>query len=711
VHKKYLSDTDLGIGSSNQTHIGLHGDMLSHWSSDDKEYSVHLFLDTLDNGIECLATINAITREDGTVHSPKIKVGTAPHEKNLNKLIRQHATTSRRYLTLSELPDGKLIALLSSDEQEEETSDSTQVSFLDKPQMSKDDLKRAFSAYVNVNAKSNSTAPTYISALTVMPPFLRDNGINCPDVWDEEVDQSLLLDAVRFIKPYLRNELDGFFSNYTIKSHWFYGWFKSGIVKYLEFLESLQSDFTESLADEIDIATTDSPYYHEIPNTIEISPLAKPFLLLAGISGTGKTRFVKEQAKQWGGIDDNGQPYNYCLVPVRPDWHEPSDLLGYISRINGTRFIATDFLKFMIKAWDQATESVTKDELNIKNFDNIAPFWLCLDEMNLAPVEQYFADFLSILESREINDKEEWVCQPILKPSILQQLRNSNSKDENTPISADLLWDELFDGIAIDEPRKQGFIEHFEKYGIDLPPNLIVAGTVNMDETTHGFSRKVIDRAITLDFQEFFPNEYNAFLPDDTLKMIQPKTFSFPRFTEAVIRNEQGISLCAGLDSAVAVETRNFLTKVNMILDQTPFQLAYRALNEILLSLVGISSTKAEMAAAWDDFLMQKVLPRIEGDGQKLNALSPSTSNSIIVNSIEYGSGSILHELYHLLEKEFGPIWTNYSEEADSLDTEPALNRVDLLRDTDEKISCRSQKKLLWMMKRLKSNHFTDFWV
>lgn len=139
--------------------------------------------------------------------------------------------------------------------------------------------------------------------------------------------------------------------------------------------------------------------------------LSKPFLLLAGISGTGKTRFVREQAQTSGQFTET-----YCLTSVRPDWHEPSDLLGYISRLNGAaEYITTDVLQFIAKAWrgiadsgltvevqeseDQGKRLVVAGERD--ELDKVLPYWLCLDEMNLAPVEQYFADYLSVLETRE----------------------------------------------------------------------------------------------------------------------------------------------------------------------------------------------------------------------------------------------------------------------------------------------------------------------
>ena len=102
--------------------------------------------------------------------------------------------------------------------------------------------------------------------------------------------------------------------------------------------------------------------------------LPKPFLLLAGISGTGKTRFVREQAASHRG----GDLTNYCLIPVRPDWHEPSDLLGYISRIgqNGARYVVTDLLRFIVLAWQDAkasaigTELVSKAAADITGLDS-----------------------------------------------------------------------------------------------------------------------------------------------------------------------------------------------------------------------------------------------------------------------------------------------------------------------------------------------------
>lgn len=400
------------------------------------------------------------------------------------------------------------------------------------------------------------------------------------------------------------------------------------------------------------------------------SPLPKPFLLLAGISGTGKTRFIREQAEASGTIDEN-----YELVAVRPDWHEPSDLLGYISRLssNGAEYITTDVVKFLAKAWraifdagltikgerDGLVLTGEGDQLN-----ELKPYWLCLDEMNLAPVEQYFSDYLSILETREWKWSDSnftYRCDAVLKPSLFKQVAESNI-------------DKLQEDVGLENHQKLWdlILEH----GLSIPPNLIVAGTVNMDETTHGFSRKVIDRALSFDFGEFFPNDYDQFFEADT----KPKALTFPIWSQA--KKEQ---LTAEADPE-GKETIKFLTAVNAELMNSPFELAYRALNELLLSVIAFKpENNKELQAVWDDFLMCKVLPRIEGDLDKLR-----------------GEDGILASLEELLATELEGIWSDNAQRKDLYRTKESGD--------DFNVACRSKKKLAWMNERLSTAGFTSFW-
>ncbi len=161
--------------------------------------------------------------------------------------------------------------------------------------------------------------------------------------------------------------------------------------------------------------------------------ISKPFILLAGISGTGKTRFVRQQAKATQAFNQT-----YCLTSVRPDWHEPSDLLGYVSRLGEKpEYITTEVLTFIAKAWRAIVDN-NNIELEVKNVDDsgkqlvvmgehasleqVLPYWLCLDEMNLAPVEQYFADYLSVLETREWHWQDtqfSYTSEALLSASII----------------------------------------------------------------------------------------------------------------------------------------------------------------------------------------------------------------------------------------------------------------------------------------------------
>ncbi|HHQ4444285.1 McrB family protein [Aeromonas veronii] len=421
--------------------------------------------------------------------------------------------------------------------------------------------------------------------------------------------------------------------------------------------------------------------------------LPKTFILLAGISGTGKTRFVREQVGHDTGLK------NYCLVPVRPDWHEPSDLLGYTSRLGGkAEYIPTPVLIFIVKAWCHIIETIHQNEIdgevNLdwegKNLEQIAPFWLCLDEMNLAPVEQYFADYLSVLETRhwytpselaEYNKHEgadyEYVyeCDPLLKPDVLALLDDTARNKLAKQLGLD-----LSDGL------QKEIWNYFCQHGIAIPFNLMVAGTVNMDETTHGFSRKVIDRALTFDFNEFFPNDFDAYFAP----ALQPKRLGYPTWSDG-----RAITEVSALEQ-YSKESVTFLKAVNEVLQQSPFELAYRALNELMLALLAHHpANPAELVAIWDDFMMCKVLPRIEGDSDKLRSHLTADSD-------------LLTDLEKVMAEQFGSHWDD--TRPDLFNCKVAAAGEDSVPAETPHVPCRSKKKLAWMKERLARQCFTSFW-
>lgn len=304
----------------------------------------------------------------------------------------------------------------------------------------------------------------------------------------------------------------------------------------------------------------------------------KPFMLLAGISGTGKSRIVRELAKAcWTeGEDDYGNncPRNLCMVRVKPNWHDSSDLIGYVSRINGEKYVVGPFLRFLAKALQEPNR----------------PYFLCLDEMNLAPVEQYFAEYLSVIESRKLQDGQ-ITTDPVIP-------------FENTEAYGSLI-DQLFE---TDEERKAYKTENGGKR-LTLPPNLFVVGTVNMDETTFSFSRKVLDRAMTI--------EMNEVQLDAGLDSGNSAGFGYIG-SDLMGEAAEGCDIYAA-NQALCDEVVAYLGKVNDILEGTPFKIAYRTRNDFLLYAVNRLhfAPDSELWQALDEMTSMKILSRIEGDNER----------------------------------------------------------------------------------------------
>lgn len=310
---------------------------------------------------------------------------------------------------------------------------------------------------------------------------------------------------------------------------------------------------------------------------------SKPFLLLAGISGTGKSRIVRELARAcWYEHTEEynaHKPKNFEMVQVKPNWHDSSELIGYVSRVSGkSEYIIGDFLKFIVKAWS----------------DSDVPYFLCLDEMNLAPVEQYFAEFLSVMESRK-NEGGKIVTDAIIK----------KSKDD---------WFRVLISELTNDKKLQ---DQFLNEGITIPLNLIVVGTVNMDETTFSFSRKVLDRAMTIEMNKV---DLKGGLTN------RHENIGKIEFDDIIGKAVEGVDVYAA-HKGVCDRAIGYLESINAALDKTPFKVAYRTRNELLLYVVNNLSWKTDdeledfvIARALDEITCMKILTRIEGDETKVSA-------------------------------------------------------------------------------------------
>lgn len=314
---------------------------------------------------------------------------------------------------------------------------------------------------------------------------------------------------------------------------------------------------------------------------------SKPFLLLAGISGTGKSRIVRELARACWDVNSAEykahKPKNFEMVQVKPNWHDSSELIGYVSRIDGVRYVVGPFLKFMVKAIQ----------------DPNTPYFLCLDEMNLAPVEQYFAEFLSVVESRKVDKDGNVVTDPLVDYSSTEEYKS------------------LIDQLFCDDIERNAYLTEVGGKRLTIPQNLIVVGTVNMDETTFSFSRKVLDRAMTIEMNEV---DLKGGLTN------RHENIGKIEFDDIIGKAVEGVDVYAAHEG-VCKKAIEYLESINATLDKTPFKVAYRTRNELLLYVVNNLSWKTDdeledfvIARALDEITCMKILTRIEGDETKVSA-------------------------------------------------------------------------------------------
>jgi MoxR-like ATPase len=285
---------------------------------------------------------------------------------------------------------------------------------------------------------------------------------------------------------------------------------------------------------------------------------AKPFVILTGLSGTGKTRLTRLFADVLTG----GTPGQYLLLPVRPDWTDGTPLLGYHNLLTD-RYVSTPFLDLL-----QAAAQIENQE---------RAFFVCLDEMNLARVEHYFSDLLSAMET----------------------------PDRRIP---------LHEGRAA-----------------LLPPNVFLTGSVNMDEATHPFSRKVLDRANTIEFTEVrigTSAEETAPSPVSVPDIAPPERQRL--FLSSRMETVQTArARLSAINPAYPERVLTVLSDLNARLEPRGLHFGYRVRDEVLRYIAaaftaggeGLLRTDRDMnlATALDLQIVQKVLPRISGTQEALD--------------------------------------------------------------------------------------------
>lgn len=357
-------------------------------------------------------------------------------------------------------------------------------------------------------------------------------------------------------------------------------------------------------------------YPRQTVANLYLSLRSKPFVVLAGPSGTGKTQLLRLLAEGLGYRDHS------LLIPVRPEWAGRADLLGYLD-LNG-RFRRQPLLQWMLRAKRAPNE----------------PFFVILDEMNLARVEYYLADLLSVMETRH-REQGRIHTQPLLSAAEWGKL---------PPDDEDLL-------------------------DLGWPDNLYLAGTVNIDETTFPFSRKVLDRVNVIEMSEVrldWPTEAPP---------IEPMQEVYNDFLRAPYVHARDLS---PEEKRLLNPTLQWLNRLQRVLQPAGYPLGYRLRDEMAFYLLNRLSIRELIAEgeALDLQLVQKLLPRLQGSSPRL--------------------ATLLLDLMRLLapkEVPTGPA-VRYESLAAALGDPPGRQLP----------FPRSLQKLMAMYRRYQEEGFTSFW-
>lgn len=317
-----------------------------------------------------------------------------------------------------------------------------------------------------------------------------------------------------------------------------------------------------------------------------ISSLAtKPFVLLSGLSGSGKTKLAQSYA-QW--ICENEK--QYCIVPVGADWTNREPLLGYVNALNPEEYILPEngALQLIIEA--NKTENQNK------------PYFLILDEMNLSHVERYFADFLSVMESKD------------------KFKLHSDKENEKSRVPYELGWSK----------------------------NLFIIGTVNIDETTYMFSPKVLDRANVIEFR-VSETEISDFLSSPKeidLSQLKTKGATMASSFIEIAKNKD-------FEEVDTTQLNASLKEFFVQLQKSGAEFGYRTAMEIhrLYQQVSVINNTISQNEKIDIAIMQKLLPKLHGSRRKLCPILEVLAKFCVEENIDFKKDFLENKDFNLYKK------------------------------------------------------------
>ena len=352
---------------------------------------------------------------------------------------------------------------------------------------------------------------------------------------------------------------------------------------------------------QINSSKTNLSFNFELLNRFTSSLLTKPFVILTGLSGSGKTKLAQAFAMWMSGSKEQ-----YSLVPVGADWTNREPLLGYPNSLKPQHYVKPDsgVLDILLSAHKNFTE-------NNGDLSLCKPYFLILDEMNLSHVERYFADFLSAMES---GDEIKLYAGTD---------RYDNLDEQGAPISGD-------------KPIPNAII---------LPKNLFIIGTVNIDETTYMFSPKVLDRANTIEFR----------ISKDVMAKFLEKhePLNMENLLEDIPNNiGKGVSQTAAFMELAArkdIKIERQIHQETFVSFFTHLQLAgtefgYRTANEMTELVSFLNHFSVDLEKAYDIAIMQKLLPKLNGSRSKLSKVLPNLGGLCLTSGKKEDAEKIFQE-------------------------------------------------------------------
>lgn len=334
-------------------------------------------------------------------------------------------------------------------------------------------------------------------------------------------------------------------------------------------------------------------------------------IILAGDSGSGKTNLVKSFAKAIGGKS--------IIVPVKPNWTSAEDLLGYYNPLEN-KYLSTKFLDALLEAHQNPH----------------VPYLICLDEMNLARVEYYFADFLSLLEERDeqpeihlFSSSEGEVLASELK-NFISLINDTAVKLDNRDINGfiDIMKNEEFnaklhevcgfkegDSLLKYHSYLKRMLNSFlnTPSSIKLPQNVRIIGAINVDETTHYLSPKILDRAHIMKFGSPLLSDWSLIedeVEDFDLDMSLPINFTSSELGERLPYPE--------FDRKSEL-TQDLITLVKDYLDPIGIEFGLRTIRQALGYSEALGKFETEYKIILNNIILHKVLPKLLFDGRKVD--------------------------------------------------------------------------------------------